>query len=154
MLGAHLIASSSATRNVVATNPGEVEFNVRVDANASKGIASRRGVGRGAPASNSSVVDTSSSGKTRADIQAWLQGYRWIVESGVVGRTRVRLGPAPGSGSGGRMTMSAKLSRMINGNVTPSSGPMDLGTKEAVWTTIRVVTYESGGEVGNSLEWQ
>ena len=71
-LGGHLIASSTTTQNVGATSSGEAEFyamtksasralgavamaadtakvvkpRVRVDATASKGIASRRGVGR------------------------------------------------------------------------------------------------------------
>ena len=72
MLGGHLLAASATTQNVVATSSGEVEFyaltksasralgavamaadiskvvkpRVRVDATASKAIASRRGVGR------------------------------------------------------------------------------------------------------------
>ena len=72
MLGDHLIVSSATTHNVVATSSGEAEFyaptksalralgavavaadmakvvkpRVRVDATASKAIASRRGVGR------------------------------------------------------------------------------------------------------------
>ena len=72
MLGGHLLVSSSTTQNVVATSSGEAEFyalaksasralgavavtadmakvvkpRVRVDATASKAIASRRGVGR------------------------------------------------------------------------------------------------------------
>ena len=72
MLGGHLFAASATTQNVVATGSGEAEFyaltksasralgpvavaadmakvvkpRVRVDATASKAIASRRGVGR------------------------------------------------------------------------------------------------------------
>ena len=72
MLGGHLLAASATTQNVVATSSGEAEFyaltksasralgavamtadmskvvkpRVRVDATASKAIASRRGVGR------------------------------------------------------------------------------------------------------------
>ena len=72
MLGGHLLAASATTQNVVATSSGEAEFHaltksaaralgavamaadmakvvkprVRVDATASKAIASRRGVGR------------------------------------------------------------------------------------------------------------
>ena len=66
MLGGHLLAASATTQHVVATCSGEVEFyaltksasraldavamaadpRVRVDATASKAIASRRGVGR------------------------------------------------------------------------------------------------------------
>ena len=72
MLGGHLFAASATTQNVVATSSGEAEFyaltksasralgavamvadmsklvkpRVRVDATASKAIASRRGVGR------------------------------------------------------------------------------------------------------------
>ena len=68
MLGGHLLAASATTQNVVATSSGEAEFyaltksavavamaadmakiikpHVRVDATASKAIASRRGVGQ------------------------------------------------------------------------------------------------------------
>ena len=63
MLGGHLLASSATTQTVVATSSGEavrglgavamaadmanvVKPRVRVDATASKGIASRRGVAR------------------------------------------------------------------------------------------------------------